>query len=111
MTSTRQRRAASAILGTGVAAGALIALGWTSPLRVVLALAFLLFGPGLAFAELLDLRDLTNRLVIAIGVSLGLDTVVSLGLLYAGAYSVGAAFAIVLAVSAAMLAASVRRAA
>jgi hypothetical protein len=111
MTTTMQRYVGAAILGTGVAAGVLIALDWTSPLRVVLALAFLLFGPGLALAELLDLRDLAQVLVVAIGVSLGLDTVVSLSLLYAGAYSVGAAFGIVLAVSAAMLAIALRRAA
>jgi uncharacterized membrane protein len=94
---------AAAAIGVGVLAGALIALGWESPLRVVLALVFLLFGPGLAVAELLDVSDVAERLAVATGVSLGLETVVALGLLYAGAYSAGLIFAVILAVSVVLL--------
>jgi uncharacterized membrane protein len=101
---------AAAILGTGVGAGAFIAIGWESPVRVVLALVFLLFGPGLAVAELMEVRDLVQRLAIAAGVSLAVESLVALALLYAGAYSVGLTFAIVLALSAMLLGIALLRA-
>ncbi|MGN6168729.1 MAG: hypothetical protein ACTHQQ_11240, partial [Solirubrobacteraceae bacterium] len=65
-----------------------VATGWVSPVRVVLALGFLLLCPGLAFAEVLEIRDLPQRLTIAIGVSLALDTLLSLLLVYVGAFSI-----------------------
>jgi uncharacterized membrane protein len=100
---------AAAILLTGGAAGALFAIGWHSPVRVVLVLAFLLFGPGLALGELLELRDPVQRLAVATGASLALETIVGVALLYAGAYSPELVFAIVLGISAAVLAAAVVR--
>jgi uncharacterized membrane protein len=100
---------AAAILLVGGSAGAVFALGWHSPVRVVLALAFLLFGPGLALAELLEIRDPVQRLAVATGASLALETIVGVALLYAGAYSAGLAFAIVLGLSAGALAAAVVR--
>jgi uncharacterized membrane protein len=97
---------AAAILGTGLLAALLLLIDWRSPLRVVVALVFLLFGPGLAVAELLSVRDLAQRLALATGVSLAVETLVGLALLYAGAYSAGLTFAIVLALTAAVLAAA-----
>ena len=97
------------ILLVGGAAAAVFAIGWHSPVRVVLALAFLLFCPGLALAELLAVREPVQRLALATGASLALETLVGVALLYAGAYSAGLAFAIVLALSAAFLAAAVVR--
>jgi uncharacterized membrane protein len=88
---------AAAALAAGVVAGVLIALGWDSPVRVALALAFLLFGPGLAMAELLLVSDGALRLAVATGFSLALETLVGLALVYAGAYTAGLAFTIVLA--------------
>jgi hypothetical protein len=100
---------AAGILLIGGAAGAVFAIGWHSPVRVVLALGFLLFGPGLAFGELLEVREPVRLLALATGASLALETIVGVALLYAGAYSAGLAFAIVLAISAAALAAAVVR--
>jgi uncharacterized membrane protein len=88
---------AAAALAAGVLAGVLIALGWDSPVRVALALAFLLFGPGLAVAELLGVSDGALRLAVATGFSLALETLVGLALLYAGAYTAGLTFSIALA--------------
>jgi uncharacterized membrane protein len=95
---------AAVILGVGLLAGALLLIDSRSPLRVVVALAFLLFGPGLAVAELLSVRDIAQRLALATGVSLAVETLVGLALLYAGAYSAGLTFAIVLALSGIVLA-------
>jgi uncharacterized membrane protein len=99
----------SAILLVGGAAGVVFAIGWHSPVRVVLALAFLLFGPGLALGELLDVREPVQRLALATGASIALETLVGVGLLYAGAYSAELAFVIVLVLSAAALAAAIVR--
>jgi uncharacterized membrane protein len=97
------------ILLVGGAAAAVFVVDWHSPVRVVLALAFLLFGPGLALGELLDVREPVQRLALATGASLALETLVGLALLYAGAYSAGLTFAIVLALSGAILAGAVVR--
>jgi uncharacterized membrane protein len=73
---------------------ATILAGWSSPIRVVLALSFFLFGPGLALAELLESRDLAQRLAIAPAASLGVETLVAILLLYMGAFSIGVAVAV-----------------
>jgi uncharacterized membrane protein len=97
------------ILLVGGATAAVFAGGWHSPVRVVLALTFLLFGPGLALGELLDVREPVQRLALATGASLALETLVGVALVYTGAYSAELAFAIVLALSGAILAAAVVR--
>lgn len=98
------------ILGTGVVTLALLLADWRSPVRVALALAFLLFGPGLAVAELLSVSDTAQRFALATGLSLAVETLVGVALLYAGAYSGGLTFAIVLVFSAAVLATALVRA-
>ena len=102
---------AAAILGAGGLAGVLMAVGSESPVRVVFALAFLLFGPGLAVTDLLDVQDIAQRLAIATGISLATEALIGLGLLYAGAYSPGLTFAIVLALTAVLLTIALVRAA
>lgn len=83
-----------------------VATGWVSPVRVVLALGFLLFCPGLGLAEVLEIRDLAQRLAIAIGVSLALDTLISLLLVYAGAFSILLTVSILAAITLAALSAA-----
>jgi O-antigen/teichoic acid export membrane protein len=87
-----------------------VATGWDSPVRVVLAVGFLLFCPGLAIAELLEIRDLAQRIAIATATSLALDTLLSLLLIYVGAFSVSLAVAILAAVTLAALSAALLRA-
>ncbi len=80
-----------------------VATGWHSPVRVTLAIIFLLLIPGLSVAELLEVDDLVLRLTVAIGVSLAADSAVSLCLFYARAWSVARALAILLALTASAL--------
>ena len=54
-----------------------VALDWDSPLRVVLVLLFLVFGPGLAIAELLRIRDPVAQIALATAASLAIETIVA----------------------------------
>jgi uncharacterized membrane protein len=87
---------ARASLIAAVTAGCTVAVvtGWASPVRAALAVIFLLFCPGLALAEVLEIHDLGQRIAIATGASLALDTLLSLSLIYAGAFSLTLAIAI-----------------
>jgi hypothetical protein len=69
------------------------------PLRTVATLGFALFAPGLALAEFLPVRGPAQRLSVATGASLGLETIIAVSLVYAGAYSAGRTLAIVVAVT------------
>lgn len=86
-----------------------VATGWHSPIRVVLAVGFLLFCPGLALAEVLEVRDLALRVAIATGASIALDTLLSLLLIYTGAFSISLALAIIAALTLAAVAAALIR--
>lgn len=92
-----------------VAAMVAIAADWQSPLRVALAVGFLLFVPGLAIAELLEIDDPMRRLAIAPAASLAIATLVATTLLYIERYSVATACAIVFGVTCAALVATVLR--
>jgi uncharacterized membrane protein len=101
---------AALILALTAGCIASVASGWVSPVRVVLALGFLLLCPGLALAELLDVRDLAQRLAIAIAASLALDTLLSLLLVYAGAFSIPVIVSILAALTLTALCAALVRA-
>jgi len=93
-----------------IAAMALIAVGWDSPVRVAVTLAFFLFVPGLALAELLMIRDPVHRLAIATSASLAIETLVAVALIYAGVFSAEAASAVVVGLTlAALIAAGLTR--
>lgn len=77
-----------AILVATAACGIAIDVNWHSPARTVLALAFLLFVPGLAFAELLRIRDHVQRLAIATAASLAFETLLAVTLVYAHDFSI-----------------------
>jgi uncharacterized membrane protein len=98
-----------ALLAVAAAAAVAFAADWDSPVRTVLGLGFLLFVPGLAIAEMLAIRDPLNRLALATGASLAVETVAGLALLYAGAFSEGRTLAIVLAVTVGSIAVALRR--
>lgn len=83
---------------------------WQSPLRVLLTLSFLLFGPGLAIGELLEIADPVQRLALATGASLALETLVATALFYAGQFSIDAACGVIVGLTClALLAAAWRR--
>jgi hypothetical protein len=91
------------ILTITVGCAVSVETGWQSPIRTVLALAYLLLGPGLALAELLEIRDPAQRLMIASAASLGLETLLAIGLVYLGAFSTRLGIAILAALTVAAL--------
>lgn len=99
----------AAITVGAIVAFFVIAIDWDSPVRTVLALGFMLFVPGLALAELLEISDPVQRVAFAIGASLAVETLVCLVLLYAGAFSATAAAAVVFGLTAIALFAVVAR--
>lgn len=105
--AVRWRAAGCIIVCAGSAACA--AAGWHSPVRVVLAVAMLLVVPGEALALALDVREPEVELMIAVGASLSLGSVVSLVLLYVHAWSLALATGILIAFTvASVLVADVR---
>jgi uncharacterized membrane protein len=57
-------------------------------MRPFLALWFLLICPGMALVRFLGIQDSLTELVIAIALSLGLDTAVAMVMLYIGFWSI-----------------------
>lgn len=83
---------------------------WDSPIRVALTIAFLLFGPGLALAELLEIEDPVRRLALATGASLALETLIATALLYTEVFSADAVCGIIVGLTClALLGAAWRR--
>jgi hypothetical protein len=56
--------------------------GWEYPFHSLVVLWFLLICPGMAFVELLSVQDRLQRWVLAIAVSICVDTAIALILLY-----------------------------
>lgn len=82
-------------LGAGVAVYG--ALG--APLRPLFTLWFILVCPGMAFIRLLRLRTPVAEWTLAIALSLALDTIVTMILLYSGAASAEGALIVLIAIS------------
>ncbi len=104
------RRRYLLLLGSTAVAAASYATNWQSPVRVAVTVVFLLFVPGLALAELAPLADAAERVVVGIGASLGLETLVAVAFLYAGFFTPGRVFAVSLAATAGFTAMAVFRA-
>jgi len=98
------------LLGSTAAAAASYATNWHSPVRVAVTLVFILFLPGLALAELAPLADAAERLVVGIGASLALETLVAVALLYAGFFTPGRVVAVSIAATAGFTAVAAVRA-
>lgn len=84
-----------AIAVVAIATLVVVTADWQSPIRVALTIGYLLFVPGLALAEVLEIDDPVLRLALASGASLALEALVAVVLLYAGLFSPEAACAIV----------------
>jgi hypothetical protein len=102
-------RAVAILLLTGGCVLAIATLR-SSPIRAVLSLSFLLFGPGLALAELLDIRDPTQRVAIATAASLSIETLVAMALVLARAFSLRLAIGIIVALTVSAVGVAVLRA-
>jgi uncharacterized membrane protein len=79
------------------------ALDWRSPVRTIIAVAFVLLAPGLAAGENLPGRDLAWRLAIAPAAGLAAATLIATGLLYAGIYTPGATLVLLALLTAVLL--------
>jgi hypothetical protein len=88
-------RSVAVLLATAFSAACYWA-DWRSPVRIAATAVFLLFVPGLAIAELARVPDALMRLVVALGASLALETLLSVLFLYTGAFTPGRVFATVL---------------
>lgn len=102
---------AAAILAITVACVVAVLAGWHSPVRTVVALAFALLAPGLALIEMVGIPGGVERLAVAAGTSLAVETVVALVLVYAHAYSTTLALLILAGLTVAALFVAVLRAA
>ncbi len=72
---------------TAVIASSAVIFDAPSPFRPFAIFVFLGIGPGLGLAGLLGINDLTQRIVLSMGLSLALDTIVGCISLYAGFWS------------------------
>lgn len=88
-----------AIVAWSIAVGTLAFADVDTPARPLLALGFLLVCPGLAIARLLRLGDGISEAMLAICLSLTVDTLAAAALLYAGHWSPNASLAIVIAIT------------
>ena len=88
-----------AIVVAAIAVLVAVTIDWQSPVRVVLTLGFLLFVPGLAITELLAITDVAQRVTLAIGASLALETLVAVSLRYSWLFSAEAAVDILVGVT------------
>lgn len=77
--------------------GLLYVLARHNEARMLVAVPFLLLGPGLALGCLLRIGDALTAGTLAVAASLGLEAVVATGLLAGGWWSPGRALAIVMA--------------
>ncbi|MEA2253600.1 MAG: hypothetical protein QOI62_2946 [Solirubrobacteraceae bacterium] len=85
--SARRSWYAGVVAASALAAAAAAAAGLPAALRAPLVLTFLLLGPGMAFVPLLALRDPIAELTLALVLSLALDALVAVTMLYVGAWS------------------------
>lgn len=70
-----------------------------SPVRPLIAFWFLLICPGMAIVPFLGIREGISQLTLAIALSLALDALVSISLLYAGLWSPDIMLAVLISVS------------
>lgn len=99
-----------AIALVALLATVLVALDWHSPIRAAVAFLFLMFCPGLAVSELLQVRDRVQQVAMAAGISLAIDAIVAIILLYLQILTAGLGVPIVAAITCVLLLAAVVRA-
>ena len=75
------------IVSTALGLGLITFENIASPIRPVIAFLFLFVCPGMAFVRLLRIREPSTELMLAIALSLALDTLVTEAILYAGIWS------------------------
>ncbi|HWU06316.1 MAG TPA: hypothetical protein VN520_08010 [Streptomyces sp.] len=87
------------VIGLGLVALTVPGMSAPSAVRVIVLLAFLIVGPGLALVGLLDIPDPWRESSLVIGVSLALDVLVIGLLTYAGNRTAGDGIAVLTGVA------------
>ena len=90
---------ASALLVWALAVDGLVLFSGPSAGRTLLVAVFLLLGPGLGIVGLFGIVDPWELLTLSFGLSLALDTIVALMLVYIVGWYPGAALGVLLAIS------------
>ncbi|MEY2513486.1 MAG: hypothetical protein QOJ89_844 [bacterium] len=93
MTARNRCRLDVGVIMLAVVAACSTAIAPGSPLRAVAILAALLLVPGWAVLSLTDSGPPTAMLGVAIGLSLGIDVLASIALVWIGAFTAAPAFA------------------
>lgn len=88
-----------ALIAGGGALALVVALDVGGPLRVLLAVAYLLGAPGTALVRWLDVDDAALRASLVLALSLAVDIVVAQALVWAGAMNPVAGVLAVVAVT------------
>ena len=98
MTDTRWVWPAIIVLSAALI-GVLVFLNVESPVRPVLAIWFLIVCPGMALVRLIGLQDRWTETTVAVALSMSLDIIVSLMLVYSGLWSPKLGLAILIGIS------------
>jgi hypothetical protein len=85
------------------------AIGGTSPVRTLIVVWFLFTCPGMVLARLIQVEGGFEEASLGIGLSLGINIVVSLLLVYLGLWSAGLVFGVAAAGSLAAFVATLGR--
>ena len=101
---------AAVVAGSAVALALALAGVAPASIRTPLALWFLLTCPGLALAPRIGLGDRAAEVSLVVSLSVAVDIVVGLAMMYAGAWSPVAIFAVLAGISLVAAAAQLRRA-
>ncbi len=89
----------AAIISSSIVVGILTFADIESPLRPVISLWFLFICPGMAIVRLVGVDEMVVELTLAVAVSLALDTLVPLVMLYAGWWSPKGSLGVLIGVS------------
>lgn len=87
------------VLLSAAAAALVFYTGFGAALRPVVLFWFLLIIPGMAFVRLLYIVEVINRWTLAVGLSLAIDSIVAIVMLYSGSWRVEYGLAALLAIS------------
>lgn len=87
------------IISSSIVVGILTFADIESPLRPVISLWFLFFCPGMAIVRLVGVDEMGVELTLAVAVSLALDSLVALVMLYAGWWSPKGSLGVLIGVS------------
>jgi hypothetical protein len=87
------------LVGSTMTLAGLWLAGVDGPFRALVAFWFLLVCPGMAIVGLFDFRDLVTRCVAAVALSLALDCLIAMAMVYRVGWSPEGGFAVIAAIS------------